>query len=352
MSSQQPAQTPTPQGGNNQGNKGGGNRVTRKTRDNSTYPRRVTDKYCWTHGGGSHISAVWNSKFTGHQYGATFANCMGGSNAYCPTWLGERVDSINNIITQLSYKYTTYSSPYRKQKTIIAKGDSGASHHYFKSEDQHVLQYLKNELGPSVTQPDNTSLQSLGSWKIPISPALSSSAQHAMILTNLKSSSLISMGQLCDDGCVILLTEDKLRVLKNNKLILNGTRNGQDDLWDIPIRKTSMSPQNYTLPPTHSDIYTDITNSVPKQQIPIRTEIPPKHKTSIEYKHFIDNMSLKHCIHLVRQQLHSDKKALNFKVAHLYPKYQKLAVIIRKKETHSDLAKYLHAACYLPVAHP
>ena len=85
MSSQQPAQTLTPQGGNNRGNKGGGNRVPRKTRDNSTYPRRVTDKYCWTHGGGSHISAVCNSKFTGHQDGATFANRMGGSNAYCPT---------------------------------------------------------------------------------------------------------------------------------------------------------------------------------------------------------------------------------------------------------------------------
>ena len=58
MSTQQPAQKLTPQGGNNRGNRGGGNRVPRKTRDNSTYPRRVTDKYYWTHGGRSHISAV------------------------------------------------------------------------------------------------------------------------------------------------------------------------------------------------------------------------------------------------------------------------------------------------------
>ena len=85
MLTQQPAQTLTPQGGNNRSNRGGGNRVPRKTRDNSMYPRRVTDKYCWTHGGGSHISDVCNSKFTGHQDEATFANCMGGSNAYCPT---------------------------------------------------------------------------------------------------------------------------------------------------------------------------------------------------------------------------------------------------------------------------
>ena len=148
MSSQQPAQTLTPQGGNNSGNKGGGNRVPRKTRDNSTYPHRVTDKYCWTHGGSSHISAMCNSKFTGHQDGATFTNRIGGSNADCPTWRGERVDSINNIIAQLSYKYTTYSSPYRKQKTIIAKGDSGASHHYFKLGRPTCLTRFKKETRP------------------------------------------------------------------------------------------------------------------------------------------------------------------------------------------------------------
>ena len=138
----------------------------------------------------------------------------------------------------------------------------------------------------------------------------------------------------------------QIEILKNNKIILNGTQNWQDDLWDIPITKTSMSPQNYTLPPTHSAIYADINKSVPRPQIPIRTERPPKHKTSIQYKHSIDNMSLKQCIHLVRQQLHSDKKALNFKVAQLYPKDQKLAAIIRKKQTNRDLAKSMHAACY------
>ena len=83
MLTPQPAQPFTPQGGNNRGYRGGGNRAPRKTPDNATYPRRITDKYCWTHGGGSHISAVCNSKFTGHQDGATFANRMGGSKAYC-----------------------------------------------------------------------------------------------------------------------------------------------------------------------------------------------------------------------------------------------------------------------------
>ena len=84
MLTPQPAPPLTPQGGKG-GHRGGGNRAPRKTRDDATYPRKITDKYCWTHGGGSHISAVCNSKCTGHQDGATFANRMGGSKAYCPT---------------------------------------------------------------------------------------------------------------------------------------------------------------------------------------------------------------------------------------------------------------------------
>ena len=60
-------------------------RPPRKTPDSALYPRQKTDIYCWTHGGSSHSSAQCNRKAPGHQDAATFENCMGGSNAYCPT---------------------------------------------------------------------------------------------------------------------------------------------------------------------------------------------------------------------------------------------------------------------------
>ena len=56
----------------------------KKTQENATYPRKKTDIYCWTHGDSNHSLAACNRKAPGHQDAATFKNCMGGSNAYCP----------------------------------------------------------------------------------------------------------------------------------------------------------------------------------------------------------------------------------------------------------------------------
>ena len=61
------------------------NRTPRKTPDNTTFRRRNTNKYCWTHGGCGHDSTTCRAKAPGHQETATFKNRMGGSNAHCPS---------------------------------------------------------------------------------------------------------------------------------------------------------------------------------------------------------------------------------------------------------------------------
>ena len=55
----------------------------RKTPDDSTWPRRKTDKYCWTHGACAHASPDCKGKARGHKNKATFETRMGGSNAHC-----------------------------------------------------------------------------------------------------------------------------------------------------------------------------------------------------------------------------------------------------------------------------
>ena len=45
----------------------------------------------------------------------------------------------------------------------------------------------------------------------------------------------MSLGQLCDNDCEIILNKKKLVVLKNNKKILHADRNRSDGLWDIKI---------------------------------------------------------------------------------------------------------------------
>jgi hypothetical protein len=114
---------------------------------------------------------------------------------------------------------------------------------------------------------------------------LSKSARNTSVLPHLKSASLISLGQLCNDNCNVVLNKKKLFVFKDNKLILRGYRNNQDGLWDIPLPQPSS---------TSSTSSFSNTNHI---QYPISSA----------------------------------------------------SVILRKRQTNIDLITYLHAACFSPV---
>ena len=64
-----------------------------------------------------------------------------------------------------------------------------------------------------------------------------------------------------------------------------------------------------------------------------------------------NTITYKHCMNLIKHQLQGDKIiTINYQKTAILQDQQKLAVIIRMKETHRDLMHYLHAACFLPVA--
>ena len=127
---------------------------------------------------------------------------------------------------------------------IIAKGDSAASQNYWREEDEHCLQNIRPYSGPSVVLPDADTIAPTKKGSIPLSTKLSPSAQTTTILPQLKSSSLISLGQICDDDCTVILDKKNLVAIKdknvnctfeNKDIIFKGYRNNIDRLWDIPI---------------------------------------------------------------------------------------------------------------------
>ena len=91
------------------------------------------------------------------------------------------------------------------KNTVIAKGDSGATNHYWRTEDAHVLVNRRKCSGPKVSFPNNETTTATEVGELPISNKLSKRAKEVMVLPELKSSSLISLGQLCDNNCNIFL---------------------------------------------------------------------------------------------------------------------------------------------------
>ena len=91
-----------------------------------------------------------------------------------------------------------------------------------------MLDNIEQYLGPSVLLPNNEMISSNEKGQIPLSSLLSKEAKTAQILPKLASSSLISLGQLCDDDCVIMLHKKKLLAIKNKEIVLQGIRNPID----------------------------------------------------------------------------------------------------------------------------
>ena len=119
--------------------------------------------------------------------------------------------------------------------THIAKGDSGASQHYIATADAHLLKNITKTTEQNVLLPNNHNLSSTTTGIPPLTSQLSPKACKANILPMLHTS-LISLGQLTDDNCTIILNKKFLHVIKNFKCILTGHRNFTDGLWDIPLQ--------------------------------------------------------------------------------------------------------------------
>ena len=155
--------------------------------------------------------------------------------------------------------------------------------------------------GPSVTLPNNAILKSNEEGDIPLSPLLSNNARKASIIPGLTSSSLISLGQIVDDNCTIILDKKKLVAIKNKEIVLSGIRNSNDGLWDIPVHKKYISPVNYALPNIHASMYpTRSYNECELQSSPTSKKV-----NNLTIKH-VDNFV--HLDKIVNEQIKEDKK--------------------------------------------
>ena len=91
------------------------------------------------------------------------------------------------------------------------------------------------DTGPSVQVANGDTIETRKRVIVPLAKELSTQAKVGHIFDSLKSGSLISIGQLCDDDCVALFTKFNVNIIKDGKIIIVGKRNDANGLWNIPL---------------------------------------------------------------------------------------------------------------------
>ena len=177
---------------------------------------------------------------------------------------------LNNYMVNNIHSLPSVIPPHPIQPTIM-KIDSGASGSYIRYQDKHLLSNsTPTSNGPTVILPDSSSIAPTATGNLNI-PGLSQQATKSYIFPDLQSASLLSVGQLCDDGCDVTFTNVDVKAHKNGQTVLQGYRNYNDKLWDIPFTPDGLHIANTPkhLPSTsithHANVI--IPKDLPKSQL-------------------------------------------------------------------------------------
>ena len=103
--------------------------------------------------------------------------------------------------------------------------DTAATSHYLHpSALPHYSQVANTTSGPTVQVANGHIIRPAFSATLQLSSKLSSKAQYAHVFKEITTGSLISMGELCDDNSVAIVTKYDVKILKHNQVIIPGLR--------------------------------------------------------------------------------------------------------------------------------
>lgn len=228
-----------------------------------------------------------------------------------------------------------FSHSVPNKPVCYVKADRAASQNYWRHKDSHVLTSVHTEVGPPVTLPNSSNINDDKVGYFPLGPHISSKGKKARILNALCSANIISLGQLADDGCITHLDKNNLIVEKHGQVVLTGTRNKTDGLYDVPIYKPSHHPNPKTAitPENRHDILK------PFHQPPY---IAPARKTSFPNPYHIDTISPTTMQSIINHTTKQDKQVL-------HKLNEEINVILRKETKSADLADFWSGCLGSPV---
>lgn len=132
--------------------------------------------------------------------------------------------------------------------TAIA--DTGSTGHFLTAAAAPALTAPHPHSAITVSLPDGSIMQSESTAALHI-PPLSDEATTAHVFPALHPHSLLSIGQLCDDGCTATFTAADLTVTHDDDTVLTGHRDPRTRLWYVPIQVATPSPIHTALAVHH-----------------------------------------------------------------------------------------------------
>ena len=112
------------------------------------------------------------------------------------------------------------------------KADTGASRNFLKEEDITKLVNVHKLIdGPIVILLNSVLIKATHKCLLRLHDTLSNQLKEALVYPGITNESLISIGQIYDNNCLGLFSKKNINILKEDRLILTGTRNSSDVLW-------------------------------------------------------------------------------------------------------------------------
>ena len=162
-------------------------------------------------------------------FATTAQDCTANSISNCAKARAKEPDPLFDPALKNNF-YTVLATDY-------AVADSGCTHNYL-TDKANVKTKKRQHVPIRVTLPDATTLESLHVCALDL-PALPTKATEGYIIPGMKNHSLMSLTQLCNAGCKIVMNANELIVIHNGVEAMRGVKNEKNGLWYLPIRQQS-----------------------------------------------------------------------------------------------------------------
>jgi hypothetical protein len=188
--------------------------------------------YCWTHGYkvcSTPTSLTCKLSKPGHKTEATRADNMGGSQANREWCSG--ATTLNNNST-----FEVCRTPPLLKQHETAIMDSGCTGHLVNAP---CLNNVKSRTPLTVRLPNGATMESYHTTELDI-PELNADASKAHVFPGMANHSLLSVGQLCNEGYIVTFEQASVTICDSEKYqILSGPRDLNTGLWRINLKQTN-----------------------------------------------------------------------------------------------------------------